>query len=310
MAFSDSSTLDIHTIVIGEEGEYGRRLVRYLENRLLPPMRVYQFTTIDKFLAYEGTAALYLLEEEFFKQLPEEQKEFFAKRQSLILLTSQEGEDSFCKYHNPEELLRWITENLSKENSPPLREGEVNRQQTKLTLVYSPIYEEKLLEIAKSFMKPGDLYLGAEDLGYMPEGSVSGMNSDMGDLCYYIHLREEGILRLLEDMLIEEGEIRMLPSPDMYFYLRELTEEDYKWFFEKLRRESPYREVFWGAGNGFVSSPDILRCFDCIILVDSKTNARQSCFCNRLEKIMNIEESESGVWKRVCREEVLDGAVR
>lgn len=23
---------DIHTIIIGEEGEYGRRLVRYLEN--------------------------------------------------------------------------------------------------------------------------------------------------------------------------------------------------------------------------------------------------------------------------------------
>lgn len=310
MSFSDVSISDIHTIVIGEEGEYGRRLVCYLENRLFPPMRVYQFTTIDKFLAFGETAVLYLLEEEFFKLLPEQQREFLEKGRSLILLTSQEGEDSFCKYHNPEELLRRITENLSKENSPALIEGEVKRQQTKLTLVYSPIYEEKLLEIAKSFMKPGDLYLGAEDLGYIPEGSVSGMHSDMGDLCYYIHLREERILRLLEDMLIEEGEIRMLPSPDIYFYLRELTEEDYKWFFEKLRRESSYREVFWGAGNGFVSSPDILRCFDCIILVDSRTNLRQSHFCNRLEKVMNIEKSESDAWKRVCREEILDGVVR
>lgn len=310
MSFSDVSISDIHTIVIGEEGEYGRRLVRYLENRLLPPMRVYQFTTIDKFLAYEGTATLYLLEEEFFKQLPEQQKEFLEKGRNLILLTSQEGEDSFCKYHNPEELLLRVMENLSEENSPPLGEGEVNRQPTKLTIVYSPIYEEKLLEIAKSFMKSGDVYLGAEDLGYMPEGSVSGMNSDMGDLCYYIHLREESILRLLEDMLIEEGEIRMLPPPDMYFYLRELTEEDYKWFFKKLRNESLYREVFWGAGNGFVSSPDILRCFDSIILVDSKRNSRQSCFCNRLEKILNIEKSESDVWRRIYREEVLDGAVQ
>lgn len=310
MSFSDVSISDIHTIVIGEEGEYGRRLVRYLENRLLPPMRVYQFTTIDKFLAYEGMAALYLLEEEFFKQLPEQQKEFLEKGRNLILLTSQEGEDSFCKYHNPEELLQRVMENLSEENSPPLGEGKVNRQPTKLTIVYSPIYEEKLLEIAKSFMKSGDLYLGAEDLGYMPKDFVSGMGSDMGDLCYYIHLREEKILNLLEDMLIEDGEVRMLPSPDMYLYLRELTEEDYKWFFEKLRRESSYREIFWGAGNGFVSSLDILRNFDHVIIVDSKGNLRQNYFCDRLEKVMNIEDLEQDVWKRVYKEEVLDGIIQ
>lgn len=309
MSFSDVSISDSHTIIIGEEGEYGRRLVRYLENRLFPPMRVYHFTTIDNFLAFEETVALYLLEEEFFMQLPEQRKERLERGRNLILLTSQEGEDSFCKYHNPEELLRRIMESLSEEDSLLMQEESAN-QRTKITLVYSPIYEEKLLEITKSFMKPGDLYLGAEDLGYMPKNSVSGMNSDMGDLCYYIHLREEKILNLLEDMLIEVGDIRMLPSPDMYFYLRELTEEDYKWFFEKMRRESPYREVFWGAGNGFVSSLNILRCFDHIIVVDSKENLRQSCFCDRLEKAMNIEDLESNVWKRVYREEILDGIIQ
>ena len=37
---------------------------------------------------------------------------------------------------------------------------------TRLTMIYSPVYEEKLKEIARSFMKEGDVYIGAEDLGY------------------------------------------------------------------------------------------------------------------------------------------------
>ena len=43
---------DIHMIMIGEEGEYGRRLVRYLETHLSTAIRVYHFTTTESFLAF------------------------------------------------------------------------------------------------------------------------------------------------------------------------------------------------------------------------------------------------------------------
>ena len=38
---------DIRTIIIGEAGEYGKRLVRYLEIHLSSAVRVYHFTTAE-----------------------------------------------------------------------------------------------------------------------------------------------------------------------------------------------------------------------------------------------------------------------
>ena len=43
---------DIHMIMIGEEGEYGRRLVRYLETHLSTAIRVYHFTTTERHLSF------------------------------------------------------------------------------------------------------------------------------------------------------------------------------------------------------------------------------------------------------------------
>ena len=56
---------DIHMIMIGEEGEYGRRLVRYLETHLSTAIRVYHFTTTESFLAFKERADIYLLDEAF-----------------------------------------------------------------------------------------------------------------------------------------------------------------------------------------------------------------------------------------------------
>ena len=140
-------------------------------------------------------------------------------------------------------------------------------------------------------------------------------------------------------MLVREEDIEVLHPPDMYFYLRELTKEDYTWFFDKVRKEGTYREVFWGAGMGFVSDLDILRCFDRIILLDSRENIRLNLFCDRLEKVLNLrsfhqgaaeqkeqcqesfhqntlwqesvnsrrEDSGQESWKRVYREDILNG---
>ena len=44
--------------------------------------------------------------------------------------------------------------------------AELKDTPTKLTIVYSPVYDEYLEQIARSFMSSGDVYMGAEDLGY------------------------------------------------------------------------------------------------------------------------------------------------
>lgn len=43
----DMDFSDIRTIIIGEAGEYGKRLVRYLEIHLSSAVRVYHFTTAE-----------------------------------------------------------------------------------------------------------------------------------------------------------------------------------------------------------------------------------------------------------------------
>lgn len=303
MAFSD-----IRTIIIGEEGEYGKRLVRYLELHLSSAVRVYHFTTVEGLDSFKEEAEIYLLDERFFEELSEE-KQKFLKQKRVILLTWREEEGSFCKYHNPQKLLELLSGFTEYNSDSSDLATELEDAPTRLTIVYSPVYEEGLEQIARSFMSSGDVYLGAEDLGYKGDSAYEE-GGDMGDLCYYIHLREENILDILQDMLIPNEEIQVLHSPDIYFYLRELTKEDYAWFFDKIKKESPYKEVFWGAGNGFVANIDMLRFFDRIILIDSRKNLRQNVFCDRLERVWNINEGESPIWQRIYREDILDGTAR
>ncbi len=229
---------DIRTIIIGEAGEYGKRLVRYLEIHLSSAVRVYHFTTAEGMVSFKEEAEIYLLDERFFKELSEE-KQKFLKQKKLILLTWREEQGSFCKYDNPQKLLDMLSDFTDYNSDLSDLAAELKDTPTKLTIVYSPVYDEYLEQIARSFMSLGDVYMGAEDLGYKGIDSEYGEGGDMGDLCYYIHLREENILDILQDMLIPKEEVQVLHSPDLYFYLRELTKEDYAWFFDKIREEVP-----------------------------------------------------------------------
>lgn len=301
----DMDFSDIRTIIIGEAGEYGKRLVRYLEIHLSSAVRVYHFTTAEGMVSFKEEAEIYLLDERFFKELSEE-KQKFLKQKKLILLTWREEQGSFCKYDNPQKLLDMLSDFTDYNSDLSDLAAELKDTPTKLTIVYSPVYDEYLEQIARSFMSLGDVYMGAEDLGYKGIDSEYGEGGDMGDLCYYIHLREENILDILQDMLIPKEEVQVLHSPDLYFYLRELTKEDYAWFFDKIKKESPYREVFWGAGNCFVANVDMLSFFDQVILIDSRKNPRQSIFCDRLERVLNINQGEPQIWQRIYREDILD----
>ena len=57
----DMDFSDIRTIIIGEAGEYGKRLVRYLEIHLSSAVRVYHFTTAEvDFTNLAGGTRLFL----------------------------------------------------------------------------------------------------------------------------------------------------------------------------------------------------------------------------------------------------------
>ena len=247
----------------------------------------------------------------------------------MILLTWREEQGSFCKYDNPQKLLDMLSDFTDYNSDLSDLAAELKDTPTKLTIVYSPVYDEYLEQIARSFMSLGDVYMGAEDLGYKGIDSEYGEGGDMGDIFenyfgggfkksgfrggsgqngnfnngFHGNFRQN----ILQDMRFPIEEVQVLHSPDLYFYLRELTKEDYAWFFDKIKKESPYREVFWGAGNCFVANVDMLRFFDQVILIDSRKNPRQSIFCDRLGRVLNITQGEPQIWQRIYREDILDG---
>ena len=172
---------DIRTIIIGEAGEYGKRLVRYLEIHLSSAVRVYHFTTAEGMVSFKEEAEIYLLDERFFKELSKE-KQKFLKQKKLILLTWREEQGSFCKYDNPQKLLDMLSDFTDYNSDLSDLAAELKDTPTKLTIVYSPVYDEYLEQIARSFMSLGDVYMGAEDLGYKGIDSEYGEGGDMGDI--------------------------------------------------------------------------------------------------------------------------------
>ena len=145
--------------------------MRYLETHLSTAIRVYHFTTTESFLAFKERADIYLLDEAFFQRLSEEKQNVLLREKRLILLTAQEEEGTFCKYHNPKKLLDRLSrfsdemedlasrEDRREEERVEGREEGRETARTRLTMIYSPVYEEKLKEIARSFMKEGDVYM-------------------------------------------------------------------------------------------------------------------------------------------------------
>ena len=81
-------------------------------------------------------------------------------------------------------------------------------------------------------------------------------------------------------MLVREEDIEVLHPPDMYFYLRELTKEDYIWFFDKVRKGDIQGSIL---GKG-LSDLDILACFDGVLFCWIRENIRLNLFCDRLNR--------------------------
>lgn len=286
-------------IAVAAEGEYARRLVRFLERHVPPGMCVHHFSSVERFCDGVERPDVLLFSEAFYAALPEARREELAGTFRLFL-TREEREDGFCIYDRPGLLLDKILalgESGGDADSPP----EGRHSPATLVAVYSPVYDPALSEIARSLMAPGDLYLGVEDLG-----SDAGDGHTMAELCYYIHLREERILEIMEELLGEDAGRFFLPSPDLYFYLRELGEADYRWFFGKLAG-SRYEAVYFGMGSGFVSAPEVLLAFDRLILVDERENAKRHVFCERMETFLE-ERGFSGEIVHLYREEVSDAA--
>ena len=275
----------MHTIVIGDEEEYGHRLMRFLENRLAPDDCIFRFSDPDKFLARKMDASVYLFGNDFLEAIPEEDR----PKDHMILITGDENpekEDSFLRYEDPYIQLGMIQKKIGEDGT------EGHAKKACITALYCPIYVDHLRERMGNSMEEESLYLGMEDL---KESSEQG--KDMGDLCYYIKLGSEDIIERMQGMLAQDGKLSYLDSPKWYYDLGELGVDDYRWFFAKLKGQEQFEHVYVAIGNGFVREPSRFQLFDRIILIDREGSSGTYGFNDRLEKL--VEENRWSSCQRV-----------
>ena len=297
------------TIVVGEEEryeEYARRLVKYLETHWKGPLRIYSYTQPQQLLRIKD-ADCYLLGENFVSGIRrnEELSVLFTQsdiRNREIVIADGEQEGCFCRYHAPKELLRMICERM-----PTVQREDIGGNLTegmsscRITGIISPVFDPELRSIATTYMESGDLYLGMEDMNDFDE-----QRGDMGDLCYFIHLKDEEIVLRIRELAEEVQELFFVESPDAYFDLLELEEEEFQWFFDRLRQERAYPEVYVGIGCGVLGRGEILKMFDRLLFIDSREKPYQHAFCSHLEKAIQAGVLIfNGAIERRYREDIL-----
>lgn len=297
------------TIVIGEEEqyeEYGRRLVRYLEGHWKGPVRIYSYTEPEK-LFQAKDADCYLLGEQFVTEIQnrEELAAFYVQegiRNREIVISDNEQKGYFCRYHSPSELIHMIYERMPDLCEYGAEEGVVSGiRSSHVTGIFWPVFEVSWKNIVTEIMDSGNLYLGMADMNDRKESGGT-----MGDLCYFIHLQDEEILLRIDEIAEEFQGMYYVESPEAYFDLLELGEEEYQWFFDQLRKGKVYPEIFVGVGCGVFGKGEILKYFDRLILVDSREDQYRHEFCNHVEKAVAAGVIPfDGVIERRYREEIL-----
>lgn len=279
------------TIIIGEEGQYGQRLQRYLETHWTEPLRLYRFTDPDMLSRCDEKADCYLLDEDFAGRLPAEDAGAVVPGR-CILLSGKEGEGRFCRYHPPGELAEMIRSMEAARDEPRKAAGKKRM----VTAVFSPGFDADLAGAAAELMEPGDLYLGMEDVG-----DYRNAGGNMGDLCYYIGLRSTEMPAHIREVARQEGGRFFVDSPDLYVDLLELTKEDYRWFFRGLRDSDTYGDVYVGLGSGvapFFFDSDV---FDRFLLLDPGGCGRRHLFCDHMEQM--LQRGDRGIRcpvERIC----------
>ena len=264
----------MRTVAIGGSGEYTKRLVRFLERHLSSDIHIITCSDTERFLAEVPKDACCIIPESFQGELPEE----YSHR---ILLSDRDSPGRFCRFHSPETLIPMINECLNEQKIA----AELAENPLIINAFYVPAYVNDLEHILWSHMKEGSLCLGLENMG-----SGKGENGDMGDLSYYIHLRQDYIKEKILEFSWDHRGRYFIDSPGMYFELLELSTEDLSWFFEKLRTESFISEVNLLMGSGYVKDTEIFRLFDRIVLLADMSDRRQQLFCERFGRMLESKQ--------------------
>lgn len=208
------------------------------------------FTKKDRFREYleNNSFDLALASEEFDVGQIEEK---------VIRLCKEDGKEGIYKYQPASDIIGEIQNFLEKEHHIKKIEYTKEDMQCKMIGVYSPIGRSGKTNLALALAKEtASLYIGMEEYSNLVEGRTT-----MSDFCYWIRKKEEMIIRKVEEHTIMEDDVAKLVSPLTYMDLKELTVEEYAWFFDKLKQCGKFRKIVVDIGSGSLCSYSFLALF-------------------------------------------------
>lgn len=201
--------------------------------------------------------------------------------QEIVFLTERTGIEGIYQYQSADQIYREMISYLfPEEPSVELKEnGEKG-----IYAVYSPLGRSGKTSFALSYAREHSFfYLGMEDYGLAGESE-----NTMGEILYYIRSRKEK----LTDMMLEISElwqnVRLLKSPPLFQDVKQLSFEDYRWFFQQIRAEENFPSCIIDFGTGCLPDFEIFTLFDRIyvpVLDGSVESEKLKVFWNLLFEI-------------------------
>lgn len=260
----------MYSISIYDEEEYGSRLARYLERKFANTTAyIRQFTDTEG--ADLSVDDAIVISEALYAHLSEK-----PQRPGVFLIREEALEGEFSRGDPPSILYQMISAELGTEASGRRNSGP------EVVLLFSPMADDDLTEMAVELARhrQGDsLILGMEELG------TGGMEK----LCYYIHIREKQILQRIRELARPEEACFIIAGPDWFYPLVELSAEDIQWFFQLLKTDGSYRNVYLTAGPLAFGQVYPTGALDRVYLCRRNGNPRADRCMANMEKLLKAD---------------------
>lgn len=230
----------------------------------------------------------------------------------IVYFGEAEGEIS-C-YQQADQILRQMESYLGGRRQQKVRRSPV------VYGVYSPLGRSGKTSFSLAFAKQHSFfYMSMEEYG------IKGKERDtMGELLYHILNRKEGIMEVIKELSEQQYGVTLIPSPIFASDLHLLKADDYRWFFQEIKRTEGMDSVIIDFGTGSLDHMEVLDYLDRVYIPlvsgereEEKLRQFRSLFReingDKTEKLCYIQVptlswQEEGFLERVVYTELAEGS--
>lgn len=182
------------------------------------------------------------------------------------------------------------------------------REQSRKSIcaVYSPLGRSGKTSFALAYAKEFSFfYIGMEDYGLPGESE-----HNMSEVLYHIRTHKERMAQTVMELSESWQGIQMLSSPIIFQDIKQLSIEDYEWFFQQLREEETFPSVIIDLGTGCLPDFEIFSLFDKVyvpVLNEQRAREKMRIFWNLIFEIYGAIDNRYRVVKVPDRDWQEDG---